>query len=82
MEGLEKMMNLAQIARNFLGIYRDGFKEMKPLGKKLWLIISIKFVIFFMIMKLFFFPDFLQTNFTNDAERADYVMNNLIEGEK
>jgi hypothetical protein len=76
------MMNLAQTARKFFGIYRDGFREMKPLGKKLWLIIGIKFVIFFLIMKLLFFPDFLQTNFTNDADRADYVMNNLIEGEK
>jgi hypothetical protein len=32
----------------------------------------------FAILKLFFFPNFLQTNFSTDEERSDYVLEQLI----
>ncbi len=52
-------------------------------GKRLWLIIGIKFILFFVIIKLFFFPNFLKENFTNDTQRSEYILNNLTqEGEK
>lgn len=57
--------------------YLDGFKSM-TVGKKLWLIIFIKLFIMFAILKIFFFPNFLQTNFTSDKERGDYVLEQLI----
>lgn len=47
------------------------------LGKKLWLIILIKLFIMFAVLKLFFFPDFLKTNFKTDKERSDYVIKQL-----
>ena len=56
--------------------YIDGFKNMK-VGKKLWTIIGIKLFIFFFIMKLFFFPNILQTNFSNDEDRANFVIENI-----
>lgn len=56
--------------------YLDGFRKM-TVGKTLWKIILIKLVIMFGILKLFFFPDFLQTNFQNDQERADHVLQQL-----
>lgn len=56
--------------------YLDGFKNMK-VGKKLWMIIGIKLFVFFFIMKLFFFPNILQTQFTNDKDRADFVIENI-----
>ena len=43
----------------------------------LWKLIFIKLFIMFGILKIFFFPDFLATNFSNDAERADHVLQNL-----
>jgi hypothetical protein len=46
-------------------------------GKKLWIIIIIKLVIIFAVLKLFFFKDFLNTNFKNDTERSDYVIEQL-----
>ena len=52
-------------------------------GKKLWLIIGIKFILFFVIMKLLFFPNILKENFTNDDQRAAYILENLTrEGEE
>lgn len=56
--------------------YYEGFKGM-TVGKKLWLIILIKLFIMFAILKIFFFPDFLKTNFKNDAERSNYVIDQL-----
>jgi len=36
--------------------YVDGFKNLSSLGKKLWLLIIIKLVVIFVILKVFFFP--------------------------
>ncbi|MDE5629540.1 MAG: DUF4492 domain-containing protein [Muribaculaceae bacterium] len=67
---------------NFFGkaldLYVDGFRNMK-LGRSLWLIIIIKLVIFFAVLKLFFFPDILASNYNTDAERASAVRSALIE---
>lgn len=61
---------------NIVNFYIDGFKNMK-IGKKLWLIIGIKLFIFFFILKLFFFPNLLQTKFSNDKDRANFVIENI-----
>ncbi|MDE6574132.1 MAG: DUF4492 domain-containing protein [Muribaculaceae bacterium] len=67
---------------NFFGkaldLYVDGFRNMK-LGRSLWLIIIIKLVIFFAVLKLFFFPDILASKYDTDAERANAVRSALIE---
>ena len=56
--------------------YRDGFKSM-TLGRTLWKIIFLKLIIMFAVLKFFFFPDFLQTRFDTDEQRADYVMEQI-----
>jgi len=65
-----------RIIKNIFTFYIDGFKNMK-VGKKLWTIIGIKLFVFFFIMKLFFFPNILQTNFSNDEDRANFVIENI-----
>ena len=49
------------------------------LGRTLWVIILIKLLIMFGVLKLFFFPDYLHDNFINDMERADHVMTNITQ---
>ena len=56
--------------------YYDGFRNMTT-GKRLWIIIFIKLFIMFAILKIFFFPDILQTKFDNDTERGNYVLEQL-----
>ncbi|MBU1139731.1 MAG: DUF4492 domain-containing protein [Proteobacteria bacterium] len=56
--------------------YRDGFKRM-TLGKTLWKIILIKLVVMFAVLKLFFFPNYLNTNFLTDEQRADHVLEQI-----
>jgi hypothetical protein len=46
-------------------------------GKRLWTIIIIKLFIMFAILKIFFFKDFLNSRFSNDEEKADYVIEQL-----
>ena len=40
-------------------LYSDGFRHMR-LGRTLWAIILIKLFIIFVILKIFFFPNFLK----------------------
>ena len=61
--------------------YRDGFRRM-TLGKTLWKIILIKLFIMFAVLKMFFFPNYLSTNFANDQERADHVIEQLTRSAK
>lgn len=58
--------------------YYEGFKSM-TVGKKLWLIIFIKLFIMFAVLRLFFFPDILQENFSTDKERSNHVLDELTE---
>jgi hypothetical protein len=57
--------------------YLDGFKGM-TIGKKLWGIICIKLFVMFAVLKVFFFPNFLKSNFATDEERGNHVMEQLI----
>ncbi|MCW8858913.1 MAG: DUF4492 domain-containing protein [Deltaproteobacteria bacterium] len=66
------------MVRNFFHMYYDGFRSM-VVGRTLWKIILIKLFIMFAILKVFFFPNFLATNFDTDAERADHVLKNLTQ---
>lgn len=59
-------------------MYRDGFKNM-TIGRTLWMIIIIKLVVMFLVIKLFFFPNILQQNFDDDATRAETVRSNLTD---
>ncbi len=42
--------------KKVLFFYIDGFKNLSDLGRKLWVIIIIKLVVIFVIIKAFFFP--------------------------
>lgn len=60
-------------------LYRDGFRSM-TVGRSLWALIIIKLVIFFAVLKLFFFPDILGTEYDNDTDRAAAVRTSLADG--
>lgn len=60
---------------NFFSMFRDGFKSM-TLGKVLWTIVIIKLCLM-LIIKFLFFPDFLNSNYKTDKEKASHVCNEL-----
>lgn len=57
--------------------YSDGFRSM-TVGRSLWLLIIIKLIVIFALLKVFFFPDLLQTEYDNDADRAEAVRQHLL----
>ena len=57
-------------------LYYDGFRTM-TLGKTLWTIILIKLAIIFLVLKLFFFPDFINTNAKN-GDKAGFVSKEVL----
>ena len=59
-------------------LYVDGFRSM-TLGKTMWLIIGIKLFVFFVIIKILFFPDFLSSKSDTDEGKAQYVREQLID---
>ena len=58
-------------------LYYDGFRGM-TVGKTLWAIILLKLFVFFVVMKLLFFPNILKRDYSNDEERADHVRESLL----
>lgn len=67
---------VSNLFRKIFCFYYDGFRSM-TVGKKLWTVILIKLFVIFIVLKLFFFPDFLKTRFENDEQRSDYVLEQL-----
>ncbi|MFN8208302.1 MAG: DUF4492 domain-containing protein [Bacteroidales bacterium] len=65
-----------RIIRQIYLFYLEGFQSM-TVGKRLWIIILIKLFIFFVILRIFFFPDILKTKFNTDGERGNYVLEQL-----
>ena len=66
--------------KKIVRFYVDGFKGMK-LGKKLWAIVAIKMFVLFVVIKLLFFPNFLETHFKSDKQKSEYILNQLTKGE-
>ncbi len=59
-------------------LYYDGFRSM-TVGKTLWLIIGIKLFIFFVIIKMLFFPNFLSSKCDTDEQKTEYVRHQLVD---
>lgn len=58
--------------------YYDGFRTLSWWGRKMWIILIIKLFIIFAILKVFFFPDFLNKKFSSEQEKSEYVIDQLI----
>ena len=57
--------------------YVDGFRSM-TIGKTLWILIFIKLCIMFCILRVFFFPNFLNSVTNDDSQKDDYVSSQII----
>lgn len=76
---MESNTNFPSTKFNWFRMFWHGFTNMSKLGKTLWIVAIVKLIIFFAILKPFFFPNFLSTNFDNDTDRATHVKEQLIE---
>jgi hypothetical protein len=47
-------------------------------GRTLWVLITVKLIIMFAVLKVFFFPDILHTLFKTDRERSEHVSTEFV----
>ncbi len=64
--------------RRFWNIYYDGFRHLPRWGKIVIAIVLAKLLIMFAVIKLFFMPDYLNSQYTTDQEKSNHVLNELI----
>lgn len=57
-------------------LYYEGFRSM-TLGKTLWTVILIKLFIIFVVIKLLFFPNFINAN-AEEGHEADFVSEEMM----
>ena len=70
------------IFKRFYLLYYEGFRDMPKYGVQLWTIILLKLFIVFFLLKVFFFPDILESKFDNDKEKGDFVIEQLTNPNK
>lgn len=70
-------MRFKNMIYNIWDLYYDGFKNMR-LGKTLWMIIIVKLIIIFVVLKIFFFNDFLSKK-APDGNKAEYVSTQITD---
>lgn len=75
---MNAMQTLMTVPGRVFRFYAEGFRSM-TVGKKLWALIIIKLILFFLVFKLFLFPDILHRDYDDDTERAQAVRGTLIE---
>lgn len=66
------------MVKKIVSFYIDGLRSMRT-GRKLSAFIFIKPFIMFAVLKVFLSPNYLNTNFTNDQERAEHVLDNITQ---
>ncbi len=71
------MNSFFSLLKRIFRFYYEGFTTMSWWGKRIWTILLIKLFIIFIILKLFFFPDFLKKNYRTDEQRSEHVLEQL-----
>ena len=69
-------MNRNSFLYRVYDLYVDGFRSMK-LGRTLWAIILIKLFVIFVILKLFFFPNFIKEH-APDGDESEFVATQIL----
>ena len=69
-------MNKQNFLYKVFDLYYDGFRNMR-LGKTLWLIILVKLFVIFVILKLFFFPNFIKEH-AEEGQEPEFVATQVL----
>ena len=64
---------------NWFRMFWEGVTNLTTLGKTLWIIVIIKLIFMFLILRPIFFQNFLNKTFDSAEEKADHVRKELID---
>ncbi len=70
-------MKYRNLPMRIFRFYIEGFRSM-TWGRTLWILILIKLFVMFVILKIFFFPRYLN-QFDTAEEKEHYVLEELVE---
>ncbi|MCF0197098.1 MAG: DUF4492 domain-containing protein [Bacteroidaceae bacterium] len=62
--------------RKILDFYIDGFRGM-TVGRTLWTIILVKIAVIFLVLKVFFFPNYIGER-AEEGHEAEFVNQQII----
>ncbi len=65
--------------KKIIQFYLDGFTNLPDWGRSIWFIILLKLFIMFFIFKIFFFQNKLKKEYNTDSERAEHVIQQLVQ---
>ena len=74
------MNNRAGFLYRVFDLYYDGFRHM-TLGRTLWAVIIIKLIVIFLVLKIFFFPNYLKEH-APEGEEAEFVATQTLHVEE
>ena len=63
--------------RRAWNLYYDGFRTMPRWARTLWMIVILKILVMFLVFKLIFMPNFLNSRYSTDEEKSSYVLEEL-----
>ena len=63
--------------RNILFFYIDGFKNMSKLARQLWVIIIVKLMFIFVVVKVFLMPN-AEIHYKSEKAHQEAVLNSLL----
>lgn len=59
-------------------LYYDGIRYMPRWARVVCIIVIVKLLILFLVFKLCFMPDYLNSRYSTDREKSDHVFQELI----
>lgn len=66
--------------KRIIRFYRDGFRTM-TVGRVLWAVVLIKLFVIFVVVRMLFFPKFLN-RFDTEEAKQNFVSKELIQRSK
>ena len=69
---MERVRNIS----DYFAMHIHGFKNL-TWGKPLWIIVLVKLFIMFAILRIFFFPNYLNSRYETDQEKSEHVKKEL-----
>jgi len=63
---------IRSLYNNFISIIKKS-----SIARKVLIILCVKLFVIFIVLKIFFFPNFLKSKFDNQKDRSNYVLEHL-----
>lgn len=71
-----KVISMNKIKQIYF-FYKEGFENL-TIGRTLWKLVIIKLIVILIFLNIFIYDKSIKTEYKNDSERIEFILNNLI----